>query len=210
MTSRRVAMRLRKVPWDSPVPADDVVTLEEVKRHCRVDTDEDDDLLEAMIEAAVGHLDGKDGILGRCLLTQRWALPLPDFETDDGKIRLRFPDVSAVVSVAYYDADGAEHVVDAATYLLMEDVVSSYLMVKSGSWPSGTATRNDAVTIIFEAGFGAREDVPRPIRQAILLMVADMYEYRESVVIGSSVSKISVPASAEALLRSFNVNVAIA
>lgn len=208
--TRRVPMRPRRIPWDSPVPDETVVTLDQAKQHCRVDSNDDDDLIETLIEAAIRHLDGINGILGRCLLTQRFALPMRDFDSDDGKVRLSFPDVSAVLSVVYTDADGAEHTVDGATYLLMEDVVSSYLMIKSGSWPSGLATRDDAVTITFEAGFGTRSDIPRPIKQAILMIVADLYEHRESIVIGSSVSKIPIPANADALLRNFNVSVPIA
>src|SRR3546814_19020975 len=53
-------------------PTVDVVTLEEAKLHLRVDVDEDDELIKGLIAAAVGHLEGWPGLLGRVLAEQNW------------------------------------------------------------------------------------------------------------------------------------------
>jgi uncharacterized phiE125 gp8 family phage protein len=45
------------------------------------------------------------------------------------------------------------------------------------SWPA-TYPETNAVRIRFVAGYGAAADVPCEIKHAILLKVADLYEYR--------------------------------
>lgn len=69
-------------------PASLPVTLAEAKAHCRVDHDDEDAMLTAYISAAVAHLDGWRGVLGRAIMPQTWAvtvdaagdyvLPMPD------------------------------------------------------------------------------------------------------------------------------------
>jgi len=53
-------------------PADRPVTLAEVKNHCRIDHSDDDTLVQSYIDAAVAHVEGWSGVLGRCLVTQTW------------------------------------------------------------------------------------------------------------------------------------------
>lgn len=69
-------------------PASLPVTLAEAQAHCRVDHDDEDAMLTAYISAAVAHLDGWRGVLGRAIMPQTWAvtvdaagdyvLPMPD------------------------------------------------------------------------------------------------------------------------------------
>lgn len=68
-------------------PTSQPVTLAEAKAHCRVDGTDDDALLAGLIAAAVGHMDGWTGVLGRCIMPQTWrvsasagdvVLPMPD------------------------------------------------------------------------------------------------------------------------------------
>lgn len=71
-------------------PAGHVVSLSEIKAHLRIEADEDahDFELARRIEAAEVMLDGHGGRLGRCILSQSWAvevsgagaciLPMPD------------------------------------------------------------------------------------------------------------------------------------
>lgn len=54
-------------------PADPVVSLSDLKDHLRVDADDENDLIEALEQAAVAHLDGWHGILGRAIMAQVWS-----------------------------------------------------------------------------------------------------------------------------------------
>lgn len=160
-------------------PAAVPVSLAEAKAHLRVEHGEDDGLIEAMIGAAVGRLDGWGGILGRCLVTQDWRRDFCGFPCGY-RLRLPFPDVSAV-TIVYSDAADAEQTLSAADYGLFQDVGGSVAILKAtAAWPA-TYDRPDAVRVTFTAGYGAAAAVPAAIRHAILLMVGDLYRFRESV-----------------------------
>ena len=53
------------------------VSTADAKAHLRVDDGEEDALIEAAVAAAVQHLDGYGGILGRALMQQDWRQTLP-------------------------------------------------------------------------------------------------------------------------------------
>lgn len=73
-------------------PIVDPVSLAEVRRHCRVSTNDDDELLNALTAAAIGHFDGWQGILNRCLITQTWQQTFDSFYS----LELPFPVLSSV------------------------------------------------------------------------------------------------------------------
>ena len=77
-------------------PSQPVVVLLDLREHLRVEHSADDNLIEALERAAVAHLDGWTGILGRCIMPQTWQVSLPG-----GVSVLPFPDVvSATVTSA--------------------------------------------------------------------------------------------------------------
>lgn len=63
-------------------PTDPVVTLAEAKLHLRVDSDDEDTIIESMIDAAVEYLDAENGVLGRALAPQEWEVTF-DGPADD-------------------------------------------------------------------------------------------------------------------------------
>lgn len=162
-------------------PDGDVVSLAEAKAHLRVDGSDEDALISSLIGAAVAHLDGAKGILGRCLLTQEWAWVSDGFADE---IALPLAPVESLDAIKYRDADGVEQTLDDTTYTTS---MTDGAVVQSADWPA-TADRPDAVVIEFTAGYGAAADVPALIKAAILLMVGDMYNSRESVITGTIVA----------------------
>lgn len=156
-----------------------LVTIEELKRQCRVDHDEENDYLLACGAAATEHLDGWSGILGRALVEQTWRQDFPAF---CDRLRLPLGPVQSIASIKYFDADEAEQTVPAETYALVTDGLGARIDLVSGAdWPSPVYDRADAVRITFVAGYGAAAAVPAPIRQAALLYAAHLYEHREAV-----------------------------
>lgn len=73
-------------------PAAPVVPLDDLKAHLRVDHADDDALIAAYEAAAVSYLDGWRGIMGRCILSQQWAVTYGEA----GTYRLPLPDVLEV------------------------------------------------------------------------------------------------------------------
>jgi len=166
-------------------PAGDVVTLDQAKAHLRVDYADDDALIQTYLDACTEQLDGDEGDLRQCLLSQAWELSL----------NVRFPHcrqplviplgpVVSVDSVGYIDTAGNAQTLDPALYTVNNlggVKMDTYLEPKAGTvWPA-TQCQSRAVTVAFTAGFGdAGADVPARIRAAILQMVADLYRSREA------------------------------
>lgn len=164
-------------------PAETPVSWEEADAHLRLDGDvAQQPFVEALIQAATDHLDGYAGILGRALVTQDWRLDLGFFGYP---IRLPLAPVQNVgLEIKYWDTANADATVPPADYALHSDALGPYVELVSGaSWPSAYA-RRDAVRVTFTAGYGDATKVPAPIKQAILLMVGDMYQNREGKIAG--------------------------
>ena len=159
-------------------PAAALLTASEVKAQVRVDFSDDDTLLTRLIGAVTSHLDGWSGVLGRCLIRQTWR---QDFCNWGAVLRLPFPDVSAITSVTYVDANGEQQTVDSGSYQIAEDHVSSFVRFKNAfSWPSLSADVAAPVSVTFTAGYGTEaSSVPDMIRHAAIMLVAAWYEDRE-------------------------------
>lgn len=188
------------IPRRVAAPAVMPVSLAEAKAHLRIDSSDEDAVITGLIAAAVAHLDGYAGILGRCLVAQQWALPLAGWPADR-MIALPFPDCSAV-TITYQDSAHAGQTLDSALHGAPVEMDAGPLVPiwLESSLPS-LSNRPAPVTVSFTAGYGATAaDVPAAIRQAILIIVADWFENRGEAVIGARVGVVPLPAGAHALL----------
>lgn len=179
---------------------DDVLAVEDAKKHLRVDFDDDDDLIESYIATAIQNVDGRDGWLGRALVEQTWELRLPEF--GGPVIPIPLPPLIAVESVKYYNAADVLQTLSADVYEVtgVGGFGKARLVLKSGQvWPV-LAKRSENVVIRFTAGY---ETVPAPILTAIKRQVGAMYENREVVVVNASVTKL--PGGVEAMLTPYRV-----
>lgn len=155
------------------------VSLVEAKAHLRVDHDDDDAVIAAMVEAATALLDGWRGVLGRAMVTQTWRQDLRAWPWGR-KLYLTVDPALEIVAIRYWPADGG------AQAALAEDRYSGILadhlgpFVRLGADLPALACRDDAVSVEFVAGFGAPEDVPASLKAAIMLMVGHLYEHREA------------------------------
>ena len=166
-------MRLNAVT----APAEELLTLEEVKDQLRILGDYDDAILQRLMRSARQSLDGRDGILGRALITQTWQLALERFPA---AIIVPLPPLISVDSITYFDPSGNEQTLDPAAYRV-EGIgdADAGRIVPVTAWPA-THPNLVAVAVTFTAGYGDRADVPEPIRHAALMHVAFLYEQREA------------------------------
>ncbi|MFN3766689.1 MAG: head-tail connector protein [Aliihoeflea sp.] len=180
------------------VPPLPIVELADLKQHVKVEHDDDDALLAAYLAAATGHIDGPDGWLGRALGVQTLEAGLDGFVYDP--ISLPCRPINAIVSIRYEDAAGVWRDLAPDVYELKDDVVGT---AWGKTWPTTRAYRGPSrsVVIRYQAGY---ENVPAPIRVAVMMMAADLYKFRESVT-GGNASKVQIPAAAEMLLTPFRV-----
>lgn len=157
-------------------PAAAPVQISAAKAFLRVDGADEDLLIMNLIAAAVDYLDGRTGVLGRCLVTQVWryqSLQIPR------RFHFDMPGASAA-TVTFRDSDGIEQVLAPDAFELVETVRGSCLVV-SGDAPV-TAWHGP---FIMDVTFGTTaEEVPPALVQAIQMLVAHWYANREAVVTG--------------------------
>lgn len=158
-------------------PGVDPVTLAEAKLHLRVDVDDDDAYITALIGAAREMV---EEVLRRALISQDWQLTLDTWPSSPFELPLP-PLQSAVVD--YTDLAGASHTLATTVYGVDSASEPGRVYLKDGqTWPSETLAEAGGVQVTFTAGYGdAGEDVPQALRQALLLLVGHLYENREAV-----------------------------
>ena len=190
-------------------PATYPVTVAQAKAHLRVVDDDEDALIELLLASATRHA---EQFLGRRLIDQTLELTLDEFPLNE--IKIPYPPLIEVVSIAYDDGDGNEQTLSTGEYTV--DNVSQpgwVVPVSSGSWPTTFAGIN-AVRIRYRAGYLDETSSPpvanveHDIVAAILLTLGSLYAHRETVVIG--VSATSLPWGAEQLLRLHRIDMSMA
>lgn len=164
-------------PVRTVAPADTPVSLGEAKAHLRVEYNDEDPIITALIEAATAHLDGWTGIMGRCLVTQTWRADYAGF--DD--LRLPLWPVASVTSLTYRDATDTVATINAANYQVATDHQGAFIVAAPGfSWPV-LSERLAPVSITAVYGDDVA-NVPGAIRAALLMMIGDLYVNREGAV----------------------------
>lgn len=189
-------MLIRTVaPTELPVP------LEELKSHLRIDDTNSDADLAGYLRVAIDMLDGSEGLLNRALCTQTWEYKIDDFPRCDW-FDLPLPPLQSVSSVAYLDGNGDSQTFASSSYRVLNAADPRYKgRIELGYGEAWPATRGiqQAVTITFIAGYGARNAVPEEIRQTIKLLAGHFYENRDTVAIGN-LSVAEIPWALRALI----------
>lgn len=184
---------------ETTAPAEEPLTLGEAKLHLRMDHDADDTLIAALIVAAREHA---EAFCRRPFVTRNYQATFSRFPSRSEPLILPVPGVTAVTSVTYADPSNATITMTVGTdYRLVRGPTHHTLELPPsvGTWP-WTALRGDAVTVIYTAGYGYANDVPRGIRAAMLLLVGHLYENREAV---SKDAGTELPLGMQALLFPF-------
>lgn len=190
-------------------PEEEPISLDEFKRHLKVDvesTDEDEDL-KIKLASACSHIE-RHVCKGRVLITSQWALML-DCWPSKGYIEIPLGNLQSVESVTYRIADGTELEFTAfrlaRTYTPSDpqaspalegdgdnDAYIGRLYVSSGQcWPTDQLDVAEPITIKFTAGWEDAESVPAQLKDAILMMGAHLYRNREAVTIGSRTASVT-------------------
>jgi uncharacterized phiE125 gp8 family phage protein len=173
-------------------PTTKVVSVTDVKSHLRIDTSDEDTLLGLYIDAAT---EMAENFCGRHFITHEYKLY---FDSVTSIASLVYPDcvLDSVNPVNWIDANGD-------TQASLEAHIDAYSNPSIAYLNSGFVSsplKSDASNVFwfeFGTGFGAASsDVPEAIKQAIKLIVADMYYFRED-------RKRTFPMTSEILLQPY-------
>jgi uncharacterized phiE125 gp8 family phage protein len=161
------------------------ITLDEAKKHLRVVTPDEDDYILGLITAARQMAEGR---LNRTLMlrTRRQV-----FDLDSTSYALRKPPVVSVDEVSVLDSSSATTVLDATAFRVRqygEDAPPEIEALPGAEWP-GQLRTGSLLAVDYLAGYPVGE-VPAPIIAWMKLVIGALYEQRESMVVGVSVSMI--------------------
>jgi uncharacterized phiE125 gp8 family phage protein len=181
-------------------PTAALLSLRDVKKHLRVEHDDDDEYIDSLIKAATAHIDGR-GELGRAMLTQTWEQWVTQ---SPGSVTLRVGPFQSLVSVTYYDTAGDLQTAQLSDFETRQVGDFVVCVPKVGfSWP-GAANRPDAIGIKYVAGYGdAAASVPAGVRHAVMMLIAHLYENREAA---SDMTIKVMPMAVEMLLGAERVS----
>ena len=180
-------------------PAVEPVSLDLARRHCRIDSQAEDDLLAGYLTSARVMA---EMYLSRALITQTlvWTMrpewPVrPSVHTLHGPLELPRAPVQSVSTVVVTDKDGNVTTIPAATLPITPPLLGykvdigqtpAQLVIGQGTALSGNKlvlhTYFDTIKITFVAGYGdTGATVPQPIRDATLMITGFLYENRGDV-----------------------------
>lgn len=152
-------------------PAEEPVSLAEAKAFLRVTHDAEDALIGALVTAARSRIEAE---LGLALVSTGFTETLdawPLMRTGAAKLS-RGP----LLSVDEIRIDG--EALDPARYAARLATRPGLIAPAGAGLPNPQGVHG-AIEIDFTAGFGAAEDVPAPLAQAVLVLTAHAFEYRQ-------------------------------
>ena len=111
---------------------------------------------------------------------------------------------NSIASVTYYDSSFASQSV--TSYRQIDKHSKSHLYPAMGAqWPTDVATGEpDVVSVTYEVGT-LPADVPAPVRSAILLIAASLWEHRENEIVGTNIKSLKPVIAAKDLLHPFKL-----
>jgi uncharacterized phiE125 gp8 family phage protein len=178
-------------------PAEECVTVAEVKLQTRVDTAEEDDLILSYIKSARAQFETMTH--GRVILSttfrethQRWNDLFgyhPRYYYNYGKslaIKLHRAPVTSVTSIQYRDIDDVLQTLSASSYIVDTDGKCALINFKAGvGYPALSPNYPRPIRITYVAGNETVEEVPEDIKDAVRSLAALKYWQRESHTDGS-------------------------
>lgn len=156
----------------------EALTLEQAKLHLRVTDDSEDDAINDLIKRSRLYIQRE---IGRSIMSCTWKLTLDWFPS---VVFLRFPPVTAISSVTYYDTAGTVTTLSTDDYIYdLQSEMARITPAYGKTWPS-TQSRIAAVTVNYTAGYASAAAVPEPIKHAMLLLIEHWYRMRSAVEAG--------------------------
>jgi uncharacterized phiE125 gp8 family phage protein len=173
-------------------PTEEPVSLAEAKLHLRVDFNDDDLLITALISAA---RQAAETLTGRQLVTARWkyildSFPGPSlmgvpagrpFTLPGHAILIPKAPVQSIVSIEYLDMNSTTLTMPATNYAMDLACEPARITPRFGQiWPINLP-QIGSVWVTFDAGYGDATQVPEGIKSWIKLRVGSLYQNREEV-----------------------------
>ena len=180
-------------------PAIEPLSLAAAKAFLRIEHDDDDDVISALITGSRIHIEAQTR---RALITQTWRL-VRDCWPAGGVLPVLPVPLRALVAARVHNAEGEAQTIP-LDHFTLDTVSAPALIALASGMPSVSGRAVAGIEIDFEAGYGGAEaDVPEPLRHAVRLLIAHWYENR--ALISATGEVAVVPAAVSSLLAPYRV-----
>jgi uncharacterized phiE125 gp8 family phage protein len=150
--------------------------LSEAKAQLRVESDFTDD--DTWINTAITVVrEQVESFTNRALMPQSFELAISEFSDE---IELPKPPYSSLSSIQYYDLDNVLQTLSSSYYLVNDYTEPAIISKKTDQTYPDTYDRPDAVRIAFSSGYADAASVPSSIKQAMLMLLTDLYDNRSA------------------------------
>lgn len=179
-------------------PAVEPLTTAQAKDHLRIDSHDEDTLIDNYVKSARYAV---EQLTGRQLITATYKLYMEEYPTI---ILLPRPPLSSVTSITYVDTSGTTQTESTDNYSVDSKSAPGRIVEAYGKNWSTPRKQANSVTVTYVAGYGAAAtSIPEPLIQAVRLLVGHYYENREHVSL-AGVPRV-LPMAVEALCKPYDV-----
>jgi len=155
-------------------PASEPITLAEAKAQLRIESDFTDD--DTWLTTALTIVrEQVEALTNRSIMPQTMELAISEFED---AIQLPRPPYTSLTSITYYDVDNTQQTLASSEYLVNDFAEPAYVVKESAITYPGVYDRPDAIRLIFVAGYANAAAVPASLKQAMLMLLTDLYDNR--------------------------------
>lgn len=157
-------------------PTDEPITVGEVDLRTRIDVAKETSLVNGLILMAREHAERMSGYQ---LMPATWKMYLEGFQNE---IILPRPPLATVSSITYVDTAGDTQTLETSVYVVSAGREPSRIWLgHNESWPSVRGFNEDIV-IEYTAGYADAQSVPETFKQAMLMLIDQMYNTRADTV----------------------------
>lgn len=169
-------------------PLHEPLLLAEVRDYLRVDSVDQDALLDSLVRSTRACA---ETYTGRAFITQSWRMFI-DVWPSSGTLCLPKPPLVSVEDVSLLALDDTAVSVAPSTYTIDTSATLGKITLKAPASPLMPGKTRAGIRIDFTAGYGdSWNNVPEPLRLGMLHHIAHLYENRGSTGAGVPASAIS-------------------
>lgn len=176
------------------------ISLSEVKNHLRLDTSEEDLVVQGLIDSATVFC---EDFQRRCFINRTMSLWLQELPMCE-QIEIPRPPLVSVEALIIHYTDGTTQTIDSSLYEVhTENEPGTIIMSSNASItiPSDkTILQVNPYEIQFTCGYGtSSKDIPANVKQAMLLLIGHWFNNKEDTIPGVMITQI--PTGAKSLLE---------
>tara|TARA_R110000803_G_scaffold164779_2_gene228438 strand:+ start:136 stop:729 length:594 start_codon:yes stop_codon:yes gene_type:complete len=181
-----------------------IITTSELKQHLRITFDDDDAYIVELEKAAVQRLEEYCNIYLLPTVLYQYGFNINELNTLLKSSMLAESGADPVIAEPKVQAFvGGTWVTQATGIEFIYQVQPPRVYVSSNAALLTPDDVRQKWRVNFTCGYKTAELIPIPIKQAIKIMVSDMYENRQSVIVGKIVSMI--PKTAQYLMNPYKI-----